>query len=161
MKTDHQRSLGFLLSDAARLLRRRFEHEAGSMPMTTAQLRIVARLTRNEGISQAALANLLDLEPMTLCRHIDRMEAAGLVERRQDPDDRRAKQIYSTPKSRALLEPMRERVAVVYEQAFAGLSGPARNAILDGLEHIIDNLSGPPGDRTPADRVPARQGETA
>ena len=78
-------SLGFLLSDAARLLRRRFEQESRDIPMTSAQLQIIARLTRNEGIGQAALAGLLDLEPMTLSRHVDRMAAAGLVERRPGP----------------------------------------------------------------------------
>ena len=69
------------------------------MPMTAAQLRIVGQLTRNEGISQAALAALLEIEPMTLCRHVDRMEAAGFVERRPDATDRRARRIFTTGKA--------------------------------------------------------------
>ena len=59
---------------------------------------------------------------MTLSRHVDRMEAAGLVERRQDPNDRRARQLFTTEKSRELLAPMRARAAEVYDQAQAGLS---------------------------------------
>jgi MarR family transcriptional regulator, transcriptional regulator for hemolysin len=134
-------SLGYLLSDAARLLRRRFEHESRDMPMTSAQLQIVGRLARNEGIGQAALAALLDLEPMTVSRHVDRMEAAGLVERRPDPNDRRARQIYTTEKSRALLRPMRERAAVVYEQVLEGLSGEHRVVLFASLGTIVANLS--------------------
>jgi MarR family transcriptional regulator, transcriptional regulator for hemolysin len=134
-------SLGYLLSDAARLLRRRFEQESRDIPMTSAQLQIVARLARNEGIGQAALAALLDLEPMTVSRHVDRMEAAGLVERRPDPNDRRARQLYTTEKSRALLRPMRERADAVYEQVLAGLSEQERAGLFSGLATVIANLS--------------------
>lgn len=134
-------SLGFLLSDAARLLRRRFEQESRDIPMTSAQLQIIARLTRNEGIGQAGLAGLLDIEPMTLSRHVDRMEAAGLVERRQDPNDRRARQLFSTEKSRALLSPMRAKAEIVYEQVQAGLSEAERAALHAALTLIITNLS--------------------
>jgi len=133
-------TLGFLLADAARLLRRRFEKESRDIPMTSAQLHIIARLTRNEGIGQAALAGLLDLEPMTLSRHVDRMEAAGLVERRQDPHDRRARQLFTTEKSRELLMPMRQRAEAVYAQVQAGLSEDERQALRRGLETIIANL---------------------
>ncbi|MFO1140793.1 MAG: MarR family transcriptional regulator [Amaricoccus sp.] len=133
--------LGFLLKDASRLLRRRFEREIQDIPMTTAQLQIVAQLSRNEGIGQAGLAGLLDIEPMTLSRHVDRMEAAGLVERRQDPNDRRARQLFTTEKSRELLAPMRARAAEVYDQAQEGLSAEERAALVAALEHIIRNLS--------------------
>lgn len=144
MKTDAPTpppTLGFLLADAARLLRRRFEQESRDIPMTSAQLQVIARLTRNEGIGQAALAALLDIEPMTLSRHVDRMEAAGLVERRQDPHDRRARQLYTTEKSRALLAPMRARAEAVYEQVQAGLSPSERAALVAALGLIISNLS--------------------
>ena len=141
MTTKPHRSLGFLLIDAARLLRRRFEQESRDIEMTGAQLQIVARLAKSEGISQGALAGLLDLEPMTLCRHVDRMVAADLVERRQDPHDRRARQLFTTPKSRALLEPMRARASAVFDQATQGLSSDQREALLDALETLIGNLS--------------------
>ncbi|WP_082649122.1 MarR family winged helix-turn-helix transcriptional regulator [Aurantimonas manganoxydans] len=134
-------SLGFLLIDAARLIRRRFEQESRDIAMTSAQLQIVARLTKNEGIGQAALAALLELEPMTVCRHVDRMVAAGLVERRQDPKDRRARQLFTTDKSRALIKPMRDRAAAVFEEAQAGLSDTERRSLIAGLETIIGNLS--------------------
>jgi DNA-binding MarR family transcriptional regulator len=138
-------TLGFLLSDASRLLRRRFEQESRDIPMTWAQLQIVARLSGNEGIGQAALAALLDIEPMTVSRHVDRMEAAGLVERRPDPNDRRARRIYTTEKSRELLQPMRERAAAIYEQALAGVSDEARAALYASIQTIIANLSAAEG----------------
>ncbi|MBP7243111.1 MarR family transcriptional regulator [Amaricoccus sp.] len=134
--------LGFLLSDASRLLRRRFEQASRDLPMTMAQLQILGRLSKAEGIGQAALASLLDLEPMTVSRHIDRMEAAGFVERRPDPSDRRARRLYTTEKSRAMMLPMRERAAVIYEQALAGLSEPERVALRIALETIASNLTG-------------------
>ncbi|MDX1729540.1 MAG: MarR family winged helix-turn-helix transcriptional regulator [Aurantimonas coralicida] len=134
-------SLGFLLIDAARLIRRRFEQESRDIAMTSAQLHIVARLSKNEGIGQSALAALLELEPMTVCRHVDRMVAAGLVERRQDPKDRRARQLFTTEKCRALMEPMRSRAARVFEDAQAGLSQAERRNLTDALATVIGNLS--------------------
>jgi DNA-binding MarR family transcriptional regulator len=134
-------SLGFLLFDAARLLRRRFERESRDVPMTAAQMEIVQRLKRNEGMSQAALARLLDIEPMTLSRHIDRMEAAGLVERRPDPNDRRARRLHTTEKARDLVEPMRAHAVAIYEEAQSGLAPEARDALVAGLVAIVANLS--------------------
>ena len=137
----HPSTLGFLLKDASRLLRRRFEREIHDIPMTSAQLQIIAQLSRNEGIGQAGLAARLDIEPMTLSRHVDRMEIAGLVERRQDPNDRRARQLFTTEKSRELLSPMRAVADEVYDQAQAGLSPEQRAALVEALETIIRNLS--------------------
>lgn len=139
-------SLGFLLADASRLLRRRLERESRDIAMTPAQLRIVARLARNEGTSQVALASLLELEPMTLSRHVDRMEAAGLVERRPDPGDRRARRLHTTRKSRALLDPMRERATAIYDDVQAGLDAQERATLLRALATIVANLSQAEGD---------------
>jgi DNA-binding MarR family transcriptional regulator len=133
--------IGFLLKDATRLLRRRFERELQGMPMTLAQLQVVARLSRHEGIGQVGLAALLDIEPMTLSRHVDRMEAAGLVERRQDPNDRRARRLFTTQKSRDLLAPMRALANEVFDQALTGVSPDQFAAFVATLETIISNLS--------------------
>jgi MarR family transcriptional regulator, transcriptional regulator for hemolysin len=141
MQNESPAPLGFLLADCSRLLRRRFEQESRDVGMSPAQLKIVARLTMSEGIGQAALAAMLDLEPMTLSRHIDRMEEAGLVERRPDPNDRRARQLFTTEKGRALLAPMRERAARIYEEVQVGLSEAKRAALIAALQTIIRNLS--------------------
>ena len=123
-------ALGFLLTDAARLLRRRFEQESRDIPMTSAQLQIIARLKRDEGMGQAALAALLDIEPMTLSRHIDRMEAAGLVERRPDPNDRRARRLHTTEQAARCSSRCASARAIVYEDALPGLSQEERDALL-------------------------------
>ena len=71
------RSLGFLLGDSSRLLRKRFDRLARSLGLTRAQWRVIAMLRRNEGINQTAMADLMDVEPITLGRHVDRLEEAG------------------------------------------------------------------------------------
>ena len=134
-------SLGFLLADAARLMRRRFEQKSRDLDMTSAQMRIIARLSRNEGISQVGLATVVDLEPMTLCRHIDRMESAGLVVREQDPNDRRARQLFTTAKARELIHPMRMRAEEVFAEALQGLSEEAHRQLLESLSVVVKNLS--------------------
>ncbi|MBP7000038.1 MAG: MarR family transcriptional regulator [Amaricoccus sp.] len=151
--------LGFLLTDATRLLRRRFEQASRDLPMTMAQLQILGRLSKAEGIGQAALASLLELEPMTVSRHVDRMEAAGLVERRSDPRDRRARRLYTTEKSRAMMAPMRERAAAIYDQALAGLTEAERAALRVALETMVSNLTGAedcPGAETAGGRAAER-----
>ena len=103
-------------------------------------------------MTQAELASLLDIEPMTLSRHLDRMEAVGLVERHACPNDRRARRVVVTDKARALMEPMRERALVLYEEAQAGLSPEQRAALVAGLATVIANLSADDAEEEPAPR---------
>src|SRR5258705_11616931 len=83
-------TLGFLLHDVARLLRRRFEQNARDSGLTRSQWQVLAYLANNEGINQSGLADLLEIEPITLGRIIDKLQTRGLIERRPDPSDRRA-----------------------------------------------------------------------
>ena len=76
------RSLPFLLHDITRLMRRNFHRRAQSLGMTQAQYRALAHLARNEGTNQVALAEVLDIQPITLARIVDRLAECGLVERR-------------------------------------------------------------------------------
>src|SRR5207237_4472081 len=89
-------ALGFLSHGIARLIRKRFDQRARGLGLTRAQWQVLAHLARHEGINQAGLAEILEIEPITLGRLIDRMEEAGWVERRQHPSDRRARQLYLT-----------------------------------------------------------------
>src|ERR1700738_1911923 len=82
-------TLGFLLHDVARLLRRRFEQNARGSGLTRSQWQVLTYLAQNEGISQRGLAELLDVEPITLCRIVDKLQAFGLIERHPHPSDRR------------------------------------------------------------------------
>ena len=78
------RILGFLLHDVARLMRKRFEQRAREVDLgvTRAQAAVIAHLSRNEGINQVSLAQLMDIEPITLVRLLDRLQVAGLIERK-------------------------------------------------------------------------------
>ncbi|MDQ0324467.1 DNA-binding MarR family transcriptional regulator [Rhodopseudomonas julia] len=149
---EHKTSLGFLITDAARLLRRRFEQSSRQFGMTAAQLHILGRLSKIEGINQAGLAALLDMEPITVCRHVDRMETAGLIERRPDPNDRRVRTLHITDKGRELLPDMRNLANEIFEEAQNGLSEGTRATLLTALEQIVSNLSERPGEEAEPQR---------
>ena len=137
-------SIGFLISDVARLLRRRFDERARAIGITRAQWRVLVVLSRNEGANQGALADLLEVEPITLCRMIDRLADAGHVERRRDPADRRAWNIYLTDRSRPLIEQLRGLAEEVVGEALAGLDAAALDRFTRSLHTIRDNLLAPP-----------------
>ncbi len=144
MNTPKAKSLGFFIIDGARLLRRRFDQETRHLDMTSAQLQILGRLSQNEGINQAQLAGLLDMEPITVSRHVDRMEAAGFVERSPDPQDRRVHLLNLTDKGKSLLPGMRLIAQKIFEDAQDGLSESERAVLLKGLEQVVSNLSRKP-----------------
>src|SRR5436305_4974252 len=103
-----QREFAFVLNDVARLLRTYADHRARQFGMTRAQWAVLARLEYNEGLKQSELAEMLDLQPITLTRLVDRPCASGLIERRADPDDRRVKRLYLTPQARPLMDRLAE-----------------------------------------------------
>lgn len=135
------RSFGFLLHDIARLLRKRYEQRARPLGLTRAQWQAIAFLQRNEGINQSGLAELLELEPITLARLIDRMEEARLVERRDDPADRRAHRLYLTDRAGPMLDRGRALAETVYDEAFAGIADGERDRLIDLLQRVRGNLS--------------------
>lgn len=136
-------SLGFLISDVSRLMRRRFDERARLIGVTRAQWRTLTTLSRNEGINQGGLADLLEVEPITLCRMIDRLEEAGLVERRRDPADRRAWLIFLTTKAHPLLTQLRGLADGMIEDALSGLDKVRRAELMDALGTIRANLNTP------------------
>ncbi len=140
-----ERALGLVLHDVARFLRKRFEQRAreADLGLTRAQWSVLAHLARNEGINQAALAQILEIEPITLVRLLDRLQAAGLVERRPDSSDRRARVLYLTPAARPLLERIWTLAAVVREEAMAGLAEDEREQLFRMLLTIKANLTEP------------------
>lgn len=138
---DETDRLGFLLHDASRLLRKRFEQRASGYGLSSAQWRLLVRVYKEEGIAQARLAELLEIEPISVSRLLDRMEEAGLVERRADTADRRVKNIYLTDKTRPIFGEMRSVAAKVFDHAMTGLSPEERRATLNGLKTICSNLS--------------------
>ena len=138
-------TIGFLLSDTARLMRRDVERRARPVGLTRAQWQALFHLARNEGCNQATLADLLDVEPITLARVIDRLEASGLVERRPDPGDRRARLLFLGERAHPLLEELRSLGAETREVALAGISEDERHQLSRLLTKMRANLSGREG----------------
>ncbi|MDO9489281.1 MAG: MarR family transcriptional regulator, partial [Sphingomonadaceae bacterium] len=103
-------------------------------------------LSRLEGTNQGALADHLEVEAITLCRMLDRLQEAGLIERRADPADRRAWRLFLTDKARPLLDSMRDVGDRVLEEALAGLDASARDALTQSLGRIRLNLASRPTD---------------
>jgi DNA-binding MarR family transcriptional regulator len=137
-----QITFGFLLHDTARLLRRDFERRSKGTGLTRAQWAVLAYVARNEGSNQAALADMLDIEPITLVRLLDKLEAAGLVERRPDPADRRVRRLYLTEATGPLLGQLQHLASETREAALAGLTDAERQQLTDLLMKVRGNLSG-------------------
>ncbi|MEP9371194.1 MarR family transcriptional regulator [Mesorhizobium sp. KR1-2] len=133
--------LGFLIHDAARLMRRRFETLGSGYGLSSAQWRLLVRVVKDEGVAQARLAELLEVEPISVSRLVDRMEEGGWVERRQDVSDRRVRMIFPTDKSREAFGAIRGVAGEVFEQALTGLSPDERKSVIRGLATIVNNLS--------------------
>ena len=135
-------TIGFLLNDAARLMRKDFERRTRSLGLTRAQWQTLFHLARNEGCNQVTLADLLEVEPITLARVIDKLEAGGLVERRPDPSDRRARLLFLGERAHPLLEQLRALGAETREIALAGISEDERTLLLTLLTKMRANLTG-------------------
>jgi DNA-binding MarR family transcriptional regulator len=134
-------SLGFLVSDVARLMRRRFDERARKSGATGPQWRTLKILERHEGLNQGQIAELLEVEPITCCRMIDRLEEAGLVERRRDPADRRAWRIYLTEKARPVLAELHDIAGAMLEAALNGLDAAQRDALIASLNVVRANMT--------------------
>jgi MarR family transcriptional regulator for hemolysin len=126
-------TLDFLLHDVARLLRKRFEQNARGSGLTRSQCQVLTYLARNVGISQSGLAELLDVEPITLCRIVDKLQAFGLIERHPHPSDRRVWTLHLTPAAHPKLMQVREFGDMTRSEAMAGVSD------IDGL-HLLETL---------------------
>ena len=137
-------TFGFLLSDTSRLLRRRFDERARTHGATRAQWKALLGISQQEGINQGSLADILEVEPITLCRLIDRMEESGLVERRRDPNDRRAWQLFLTDKAHPVIDLLRETGMELTAQALRGISDESITHLSEVLNRIRENLADAP-----------------
>jgi MarR family transcriptional regulator for hemolysin len=134
-------TLGFLLHEVARLLRRRFEQNARDSGLTRSQWQVLATLASNEGINQSGLADLLEIEPITLCRIVDKLEARGLIERHPDPSDRRAWQLHLTLAARPKLTQLRLLGDVTRGEALADVPEADTEHLLKTLQTLKANLA--------------------
>ncbi len=148
-------NLGTLLHDASRAVRRRFEYLTAEHGLSVPQWRLLRYILTNGPCNQTILADLLDVEPISVSRMIDRMEQSGWLIREPHPDDRRARIIVPTDKARAVAPQARATAETVYAEALSGLNDQQRRALQTALQAIAANLSKP---ETPA--APRREEET-
>lgn len=133
-------TLGFLINDVARLLRKRFEQRVRHLGLTRAQWQVLVYLAPREGIHQGGLADLLEIEPITLVRILDKLEARGLIERRRHATDRRIWLLYLTPAAHPLLETLRSIGAVARGEALAGIADGEQEELFRILSVMKSNL---------------------
>jgi MarR family transcriptional regulator, transcriptional regulator for hemolysin len=140
---DHlDRNLGFLLHDVARLMRKRFEQNARELGLTRSQCSVLAHLSRHDGIQQSALAEILEVEPITLTRLVDRLEQMGLVERKSHSTDRRIRLLRLTEAARPKLSDIFAVGAVTQGEAMEGVDERDRERLFDILSSMKANLIG-------------------
>lgn len=135
-------SLGYLMAEAARLLRAAIERElAGAgLGLTSSEARALAHVAERGGARQAEIAEAMGVEPMTVCAYLDRLEKAGYVERTPDPRDRRAKNVRATAEAEVVLSAVRSRAGDLYDQLFSDFDTADRARFLDGLTLLRDTL---------------------
>jgi MarR family transcriptional regulator, transcriptional regulator for hemolysin len=136
-----ENSIGYLIHEVARLMRRRFEDEASVHGFTLPQWRALAEIYRNEGISQVALASCIDTDQMTVSGIVSRLEKRGLIDRYADPNDSRAKLARLTPAGLELVTRAKNVGRALYENALTGISATERDLLTAGLKRIRDNLN--------------------
>src|SRR5438105_14447181 len=113
-------TLPFEIGETAHALRKAFDRLAVGLGVTRAQWKVLFKLTRMPGLRQVELADMLDLEPITLCRSIDRLEEAALVESARDPEDRRAWRLHVTAAGPPLISKLSAVGAGLVAAATAG-----------------------------------------
>src|SRR3954469_24875429 len=132
-------TLPFEIAETAHTLRRAFDRRAAGLGATRAQWKGLIRLTRTPGLRRGRLAEIPDTEPISLCRIIDRLQEAGLVERTRDPDDRRAWRLHVTAKAQPLIDKLQAVGADLVEQAFCGIDGKDIELTRQVLARIREN----------------------
>jgi DNA-binding MarR family transcriptional regulator len=152
-------NIAFQIADIGRLFRRNFNGDAKDIGITGPQWRVLFNLERTPGINQGQLSERLEVEPITTCRMIDRLEQAGLVERRRDPLDRRAWQIYLSDAAQPLIGQLHHIADDMTAKALHGLSEDEKAQLTGLLDRMRSNLLAfAPSDSSAADSKEAIHG---
>jgi DNA-binding MarR family transcriptional regulator len=146
MSQDYERDLFFLLHDVARLIRVEADKRARVNGMTRAQWGILLRLARNPGLSQKEVADMLEVEPISVARLVDRLEAGGLVERRADDQDRRIWRLHLLPAATSALARINRQREELANFVADGITPHMREAMVEGLLRMKSNLQSQPAE---------------
>ncbi len=133
--------LGLLLHDASRAVRKKFEERSAAFGLSSAQWRMMLHVCKMGCATQSRFADLLEIEPISVSRLIDRMEEQGWVTRDNDPSDRRVKLIKPTAKALEAFNHIKSIADEVYAEALAGLTEDQCRELMAGLSAIVVNLS--------------------
>jgi DNA-binding MarR family transcriptional regulator len=137
----HQRTFGFMLRDVSQRYVKRFEQHAQTLSLTLPQCRTLVILESNQGLSQTRLARLVNAEPMAMVRILDRMEKDGLLERRTDPDDRRARRLFLTRSAQPLLREIWRLADLTRGELFQGVAQRDRCHFVKVLGKLYENVA--------------------
>jgi MarR family transcriptional regulator, transcriptional regulator for hemolysin len=152
------REFAFMLNDVARMLRTYADHKAAQFGITRAQWVVLVRLDRSEGLKQSELAEMLELQPISLTRLLDKLCDSDLIERRADPVDRRAKRLFLTPAARPLLEKLGELGEGLMATALAGVEAESIERMVTQLGIVKENLRQAIQQRTAGEAAERRYG---
>jgi len=141
MPNSFDRDVLVLIHDVARLIRVHADRLARAHGMTRAQWIVLARLDRQPGLSQNELAAIVEVEPITIARLIDRLEKRGLVERRPDAKDRRIWRLHLRPAAAPLVEEINAYRVELNRFITQGLKPAAVDAFVDSLLRMKANLA--------------------
>jgi DNA-binding MarR family transcriptional regulator len=133
-------SFGYLLNDVTLLFRKHFDRRAVKFGMTRAQWRATKMIHHRPGMRQAELAEQLEMEPIAVGRVIDRLQAAGFIERRPDPKDRRAWRLHSTEQARVIIDDMESIGRQLRRDATVGIAYDDMKRALEVIGQLKDNL---------------------
>ena len=151
------REFAFTINDVARMLRTYADHKAAQFGITRAQWVVLVRLDRSEGLKQSELAEVLDLQPISLTRLLDKLCDCGLIERRPDPVDRRAKRLFLTPAARPLLEKLGDLGEELMATALVGVEAESVERMIGELGIVKENLRQAIAQRSTADAAGERR----
>ena len=133
-------SLGFLITDVSRLMRRHFQRYLQDSSLTLAQARALVYVSRHEGVRQVDLADMLEIQPITLARLLDQLEKADLVERRPNPTDRRAHQVYLAAGAAVQLAIIEQVGSRIKKEALQSIHAEQAEGLMETLRTIRHNL---------------------
>ena len=141
MSATDKTTFGFLVTDVTRLMRKHFDRRAVRFNLTRAQWRALKLLSHREGMTQRELAEMIEMEPIAVGRVIDRLQKAGFVERRADPNDRRAWRLYLTARAHAVVDDMDSISSGLFRDAQKGISAADLKTMISVLGRMKDNLT--------------------
>jgi len=142
LREDLSRNFGFILHDVARLLRLSYDRRMKALGLTRSQWWVLTHLYRNDGVTQAELADLLEIDRPALGRLLDRLEVSGWVTRKDDTKDRRAKRVFLTDEVEPAMKAMRHAAADMRKEALVGISESDQDRFIDILLRLKTNLIG-------------------